>query len=131
MVTPMSSAAEEGRDKRARAMVFFKLAAKASSVGIHRTLNRSPKGKGWVQAINAPAGLMCRPAKVRESIDLFVKAYQEFPDIVALNQIALAHEMLGEFEAARSHFTKMREQALVEANPAYVQAAELGLARLR
>jgi hypothetical protein len=55
---------------------------------------------------------------------------QEFPDIVALNQIALAHEMLGEFEAARSYFTKMRQQALSEENPAYVQAAERGLARL-
>jgi hypothetical protein len=66
-----------------------------------------------------------------ESIELFAKAYQEFPDIVALNQIALAHEMLGEFDSARSHFTKMRGQALAEENPVYVQAAELGLARLR
>jgi hypothetical protein len=38
--------------------------------------------------------------------------------------------MLGEFEAARSYFTKMRQQALSEENPAYVQAAERGLARL-
>ena len=42
---------------------------------------------------------------------------QTVPDIVALNQIALGHEMLGEFEAARQHFT-------------YVEAAEAGLARL-
>jgi hypothetical protein len=112
-------------------MAFFKLAAKASSAAVHRTLNRPPKGKGWVQAVSVPAGLMCRPAKVRDSIELFAKAYQEFPDIVALNQIALAHEMLGEFEAARSYFTKMRQQAVVEDNPAYVQAAERGLARLR
>src|SRR5215510_5209526 len=109
--------AEEDRDKRARAMAFFKLAAKASSHGIHRTLNRPPGGKGWVQAVNAPAGLMCRTAKVRDSIELFAKAYQEFPDIVALNQIALAHEMLGEFEAARSYFTKMREQQRRRATP--------------
>jgi hypothetical protein len=111
-------------------MAFFKLAAKASSTAVHRALNRPPKGKGWVQAVNAPAGLMCRPAKVRDSIDLFTKAYQEFPDIVALNQIALAHDMPGELEAARSYFTKMRQQALAEENPAYVRAAELGLARL-
>jgi len=123
--------AEEDRDKRDRATVLFKLAAKASSAAVHRTLNRPPKGKGWVQAVNAPAGLMCRPAKVRESIELFAKAYQEFPDIVALNQIALAYEMLGEFEAAGSHFTKMRQQALTDENPAYFQAAERGLARLR
>ena len=38
--------------------------------------------------------------------------------------------MLGEFEAARSYFTKMRQQALPEENSAYVQAAERGLARL-
>jgi len=51
-------------------------------------------------------------------------------DVVALNQIALGHEMLGEFEAARQHFTRMREQALAENIAAYVQAAEAGLARL-
>jgi hypothetical protein len=111
-------------------MALFKLAAKASSAAVHRTLNRPPNGQGWLQAVNAPAGLMCRPAKVRDSIELFAKAYQEFPDIVALNQIALAHEMLGEFEAARSYFTKMRQHALSEENPAYLQAAERGLARL-
>src|SRR5262245_13987862 len=117
--------------RRVRAMALFKLAAKASSAAIHRTLNRPPKGKGWVQGVNSPAGLMCRPAKVRESIELFAKAYQEFPDIVALNQIALAYEMLGEPQSARSYFTKMREQATAEGNAAYVQAAELGLERLR
>jgi tetratricopeptide (TPR) repeat protein len=116
--------------RRARATALFKLAAKASSNGVHRTLNRPPKGKGWVQAANSPAGLMCRPAKVREAIELFTKAYEEFPDIVALNQIALAYEMLGEFEAAGRHFTKMRAQAESEGNLAYRQAAELGLARI-
>lgn len=73
---------------------------------------------------------MCRPEKVRESIAHFTRAYQTFPDIVALNQIAIAHEMLGELEAARHHFTRMREQALAENIPAYAQAAEAGLARV-
>jgi tetratricopeptide (TPR) repeat protein len=122
---------QAGLERRARATALFKLALKASSAGIHRTLNRPPRGKGWVQCVNSPAGLMCRPAKVRESIELFGKAYEEFPDIVALNQIALAYEMLGEFEPARAHFTRMREQAVAEGNTAYVHAAELGLARAR
>ena len=116
--------------RREEATEIFKLALKASKAGIHRTLNRAPKGKGWVQCINAPAGVMCRPEKVRESIELFVRAYQMFPDIVALNQIALGHEMLGEREAAQAHFTRMREQAIAENLAAYVQAAEAGLARL-
>jgi hypothetical protein len=76
-------------------MVFVKLAIKAGSKGVHRTLNRAPKGKGWVQCANAPAGLMCRPQAVRESIEHYRKAYSIFPDIVALYPIALAHEMLG------------------------------------
>jgi hypothetical protein len=122
--------AEDQRDKRAKATAIFKRALKAGNAGIHRTLNRPPKGKGWVQAVNSPPGLMCRPAKVREAIELFARAYQEFPDIVALNQIALAYEMLGEFEAARSHFTRMREQAVAETDAAYVHAADLGLSRL-
>jgi hypothetical protein len=115
---------------RLEATVIFKLAVKASRAGVHRTLNRAPKGKGWVQCANAPAGVMCRPEKVRDSIALFTKAYEIYPDIVALNQIALAHEMLGELEAARQHFTRMREQAFAEGLLAYVQAAELGLARV-
>ena len=117
-------------DARREATEIFKLGLKASKAGIHRTLNRAPKGQGWVQCVNAPAGLMCRPEKVRESIELFVRAYQTFPDIVALNQIALGHEMLGERQAARAHFTRMREQAITENLAAYVQAAESGLARL-
>ena len=52
-------------------------------------------------------------------------------DILALNQIALAYEMLGQFEAARKHFARMREQALAQNIAAYVQAAELGLARTK
>jgi hypothetical protein len=76
-------------------MVFVKLAIKAGSKGVHRTLNRAPKGEGWVQCANAPARLMCRPQAVRESIEHYRKAYSIFPDIVALYPIALAHEMLG------------------------------------
>ena len=117
-------------ERRARAMAVFKLAIKASSKGVHRTLNRPPKGKGWVQAVNSPAGIMCRPVQVRESIELFAKAYQEFPDIVALNLIALAYEMLGEFEPARTYFLKMCTQAESEGNAAYRQAAEIGLSRI-
>ena len=117
-------------DGRREATAIFKLGVKASRAGIHRALNRAPKGKGWVQCVNSPVGIMCRPEKVRESIEHFARAYQTFPDIVALNQIALGHEMLGEFEAARQHFTRMREQALAENIAAYVQAAEAGLARL-
>ncbi len=83
-----------------------------------------------MQCINSPVGVVCRPEKVRESIGHFARAYRTFPDIVALNQIALGHEMLGEFEAARQHFTRIREQALAENIAAYVQAAESGLARL-
>ena len=122
--------AESNLDRRARATALFKLAVKANSGAVHPTLNRPPKGKGWIQAANSPTGLMCRPAKVREAIQLFTKAYDEFPDIVALNQIALAYEMLGEFEAARINFTKMRTQAESEGNVAYFKAAELGLARI-
>jgi hypothetical protein len=73
---------------------------------------------------------MCRPEKVRESVEYFARAYRTFPDIVVLNQIALGHEILGEFEAARQHFTRMRERALAENIPGYVQAAGSGLARL-
>ncbi len=116
--------------KRPEALVVFKLGLKASKAGVHRTLNRPPKGEGWVQCVNSPAGLMCRPAKVRESIELFEKAYRIFPDIVALNQIALGYEMLDEREAARQSFARMRAQALAEGIAAYVQAAEQGLARL-
>lgn len=116
---------------RREATALFKRAVKANGAAVHRTLNRPPKGRGWVQCVNSPAGLMCRPERVRESIELFTKAYRTYPDIVALNQIALAHEMLGELEAARQHFVRMREQALGDGIPAYVRAAELGLARLQ
>ena len=117
-------------DARQQATVLFRLGLKASNAGIHATLNRPPKGRGWVPCTNSPAGLMCRPAKVRESMEFFAKAYETFPDIVALNQIAIGHELLGEFDAAREHFTCMREQAIAENNTAYAKAAEMGLARL-
>lgn len=121
--------AQFDQSKYRQATAVFKLGVKASSAAVHRTLNRPPKGKGWVQCINAPAGMMCKPDKVRESIKHFKKAYEIFPDIVALNQIALAYEMIGEFEAAKQHFLLMKEQAGREANSAYLQAAELGLER--
>jgi tetratricopeptide (TPR) repeat protein len=122
---------EIDRDRRRQeALVIFKLGLKASKAGVHRTLNRPPRGKGWVQCVNSPAGVRCRPDKVRESIAHFERAYQKFPDIVALNQIALGYEMLGDFEAARQNFSRMREQALAESIAAYVQAAERGLARV-
>ena len=84
-----------------------------------------------MQCLNAPTGLMCRPEKIRESIDHFKHAYEIYPDIVALNQIALSYEMIGEVDAAREYFTCMRQQALEEGNSIYAQAAELGLTRLR
>ena len=113
----------------AAATAVFKVGLKASSSGVHRTLNRPPKGKGWVPCPNGPEGLMCRPGKVRESIEFFRIAYGIFPDIVALNQIALGYEMLGEKEPAREHFTRMRAQAESEGNEAYARAAEMGIAR--
>jgi hypothetical protein len=116
--------------KRAQAMAVFKLAAKASSKAVHRTLNRPAKGKGWVQCANMPAGIVCRPDQVRESIELFRKGYAIFPDIVALNQIALHYEMLGEAQAAKEYFSLMKAQAERESNPVYARAAELGLARI-
>src|SRR5262245_17037839 len=113
-----------------RATAIFKRGLKASSNGVHRTLNRAPKGKGWVPCRNAPTGMMCKPDKVREAIGYFKAAYDVFPDIVALNQIALSYEMLGEFEEARPYFQKMKEQALRQNMPAYVGAAEAGLGRM-
>jgi hypothetical protein len=112
---------EVDRGKRREATAFFKLGFKANKAGIHRALNRPPKGQGWMQCVNSPAGVMCRPEKVREAIEHFARAYQTLPDIVALNQIALGHEMLGEFEAAHRHFARIREQALAENIPAYVR----------
>jgi hypothetical protein len=113
-----------------RATAVIKQALKANSKGVHRTLNRPPRGKGWVACHNAPAGMFCRPEVVRESLELFRMAYGIWPDIVALNQIALGHEMIGELDEARTHFARMKEQAEREGNEAYRMAAEMGLERL-
>jgi tetratricopeptide (TPR) repeat protein len=119
------------QSKYRQATAVFKLGLKANSKGVHRTLNRKPKGKGWVQCRNSPTGIMCRPDKVGESIEHFKKAYEIYPDIVALNQIALAYEMVGELEMARQQFLLMKEQAQHEQNSAYLNAAELGLERTK
>jgi tetratricopeptide (TPR) repeat protein len=116
--------------KHQQATAVFKLGLKASSKAVHRALNRPPRGKGWVQCLNSPSGVLCRPEKVRESIELFRKAYAIFPDIVVLNQIALAYEMLGERKEAKEHFLRMKQQAERETNSAYVKAADIGLARI-
>lgn len=120
---------DESRYQEATAL--FKRGVKVSTAAVHRTVNRRPKGKGWVQCVNAPAGMMCRPDKVRESIEHFKKAYDVFPGLVALNQIALAHEMLGELLAARGYYLLMKEQAESESDSSYLDTADLGLSRTR
>lgn len=109
----------------------FKLALKTQEKGMHRTLNREPKGKGWIPAIfnGMPSGMMCRPDKLNEAIEYFKIAYEIHPDIVALNQIALAYEMLGINSSAKEYFIKMKKQAENENNQAYIMAAEAGLKR--
>lgn len=109
---------------------MFKLAAKTQNAGMHRTLNREPRGAGWVQCVNSTDGLLCRPQKVREAIEYFRIAYGIWPDIVALNQIALGYEMIGEAEAAREQFERMLAQAEAEGNDVYATAARQALARL-
>lgn len=121
---------EDLRRLRREATEIFKLGVKANAVGVHRTLNRPPKGKGWVQCVNSPAGIMCRPDKVRESIGHYKKAYQILPDITVLNQIGLAYEMLGEFEEATKYFRLMQEQATQDTNAPYLNAAAMALARI-
>ena len=121
---------EETIRKRREAMEVFKLSRKADAKAVHRTVNRPPKGKGWVQGVNMPEGLMCRPEGVRESIELYRKAYAIFPDIVLLNQIAIAYEMIGELESARESALLMKAQAEREGNKVYAQGADMQLARL-
>ena len=111
------------------ATAVFKLAAKTTDSGVHRTLNREPRGKGWVQCVNSPSGLLCRPDKVREGIEYFKIAYEIWPDIVSLNQIALGFEMIGEAAVASETFEKMLAQAEAEHNSAYLNAAQRGLER--
>jgi tetratricopeptide (TPR) repeat protein len=74
---------------------------------------------------------MCKPDKVKEAIEYFKKAYEIFPDIVALNQIALAYEFIGEKSVALDYFRRMKAQAEVDNNAAYSQAAELGISRCK
>ena len=102
------------------ATAVFKLASKTSDSGMHRTTNRAPKGSGWLQCLNAPQGMMCRHEKIREAIEYFKIAYEIWPDIVAINQIALSYEMIGEGEMAREYFQKMKTQAEQEDNEVYL-----------
>ena len=111
------------------ATAVFKLALKTSDAGIHRTINKEPKGKGWVQCHNAPQGMLCKPDKVLESIEYFKIAYEVYPDIVALNQIALGYDLLGEKSKAKEYFIHMKDQAEREDNQTYIQAALQGIQR--
>lgn len=98
---------------------------------MHRTVNREPQGKGWVACAVGVAGMMCKRDKVKEAIDLFIIAYEVFPDVVALNQVAIAYEMVGEKEQASEFFGRMKKQAERESDEVYCQAAQAGLARCR
>jgi hypothetical protein len=111
------------------ATAVFKLAVTTFNSGVHRTLNIKPKGQGWVQCEgkDSPHGLMCKPDKVRTSIEYFKIAYEIFPDIVALNQIAIAHEILGEADRAYESYQRMKVQAEVERNKTYSEAADHGM----
>ena len=111
------------------ATAVFSLANKTHNSGYHGTLNREPKGKGWVQCSSAAAGAMCKPDKINEAIEYYKIAYEIYPDIVALNQIALGYDIIGEKLKAKEHFILMKKQAEKENNEAYLQAAELGINR--
>ena len=111
------------------ATAVFKLAQKTSNSGIHRTVNKEPKGKGWVQCHSAPEGMMCKPDKVLESIEYFKISYEVYPNIVALNQIALGYDLIGEKSKAKDFFLQMKEQAENENNEAYIQSAVQGIQR--
>ena len=121
---------EQTLTRRKAATAVFKLANKTMETGMHRTVDREPKGKGWVDCAIGLDGMMCKPEKVNEAIQLFEIAYEIFPDIVALNQVALAYEILGDKPKAAGYFMRMKEQAKQQENGAYVQAAEAGLARV-
>jgi tetratricopeptide (TPR) repeat protein len=111
------------------ATAVFRLGVKTYNSGMHRTLNRDPKGKGWVACNIGPKGLFCKPDKIREAIQYFEIAYSIHPDIVALHQIALGLEIIGDLGRAKTSFNKMLDQALQEKNEAYEQAAKMGLQR--
>lgn len=117
--------------RRKAATEVFKLANKVMESGTHRTVNREPKGEGWVACAVGVEGMMCKPDKVEEAIELFTIAYEIFPDIVALNQAAIAYEMIGDKEQALEFFGRMNEQAERENDDIYRQAAQSGLARCR
>lgn len=110
---------------------MFRRAVKANNAALHRAINRAPKGAGWVPCHNAPPGMLCRPGKLRAALALFEEAYAIWPDLVALNQLALGYEMLGDREAAHAHFQRMKTQAAREGDATYLRAAEQGLTRTR
>ncbi len=120
---------EPNPTRRKAATEVFKLANKTMESGMHRTANRAPKGKGWIACAVGAEGTMCKPEKVNEAIELFAIAYEVFPDIVALNQIAIAHEIIGDKQKAGEYFGKMKEQAEREEDSVYSQAASAGLSR--
>lgn len=111
------------------ATAIFKLAIKTQESGMHRTLDRDPKGKGWVKCVGIFDGLTCKPDKIKEAIEYFKIGYEVFPDIVALNQIALAYESVGEEQLAVRFYQRMKDQAQTENNDAYIQTAKLGIGR--
>ena len=111
------------------AAAVFRLAIKTQESGMHRTLDRDPKGRGWVRCGGIFEGIMCKPDKVKEAIEYFQIAYEVFPDIVTLNQIALAYESVGEEQLAVECYKRMKDQAQLEDNDVYIQTAELGIAR--
>ncbi|MDJ0740497.1 MAG: hypothetical protein QNJ91_12320 [Gammaproteobacteria bacterium] len=107
------------------------LAARTFDSAVHRTRNRAPTGEGWVQCVNSPDGVLCRPDKVREAIAYLEIAYEVWPDIACLNQIALGYEMLGETTSAHEHFAQLHAQALAESDATYRAAALRGIERNR
>jgi hypothetical protein len=113
------------------ATAVFRLATGTFEPGMHRTPNREPKGKGWVPGKFGPHGIACRPDKVAEAGEYFRIGYAVFPGIVALNQVALAFEILGDTTAAAAFDARTRKQADTQDNPADAQAAEMGLQRNR
>ena len=72
---------------------------------------------------------MCKPDKLLESIEYYKIAYEVYPDIVALNQIALGYNLIGKQSKAKEYFSQMKEQAKKENNKAYIQAANQGIQR--
>jgi len=96
---------------------------------MHRTANREPKGKGWVSCAVGVEGMMCKPDQVEEAIELFKIAYEVFPDMVALNQVAIGYEVIGEKHKAADYFARLKQHAERENNDIYTRAAAAGLAR--